>query len=176
MEKWIDRAIAFGFTKACVLNCDTLDFRSEVRDMCESNLCGKYGRYWVCPPACGSLEDCAKRASEYQKGLIVEFIGTTDDPFDIEGMLAIGERHRRLFSAFALELREVWPAVLPLSAGSCTFCESCTYPNAPCRFPHLAAPSMEAFGLLVSDVCAANHIPYYHGEGSITYIGCYLLE
>jgi hypothetical protein len=35
---------------------------------------------------------------------------------------------------------------------------------------------MEAYGLLVSDVCQKAGLPYYYGKQTITYTSCILLE
>jgi predicted metal-binding protein len=85
-----------------------------------------------------------------------------------------GERqHKERFDAFCRCIDES-DRHLPLGAGTCTYCEKCTYPDAPCRFPKRLRPSMEAFGLLVTDVCAAADIPYYYGPRTLTYTCCVL--
>jgi predicted metal-binding protein len=55
-------------------------------------------------------------------------------------------------------------------------CKTCTYPDAPCRFPEKMSASMEALGMVVSDVCKDNNLPYYYGAGTLTFVGCVLLE
>ena len=65
---------------------------------------------------------------------------------------------------------------LPLSAGSCTLCRRCTYPDRPCRFPQRRMASMEAYGLLVSDVCRRSGLGYYYGTGTMTYTSCVLYK
>jgi hypothetical protein len=35
---------------------------------------------------------------------------------------------------------------------------------------------MEAFGMVVSEVCKRNDIPYSYGVDTLTYIGCVLIE
>ena len=61
-----------------------------------------------------------------------------------------------------------------LSLIGCGICEKCTYPDAPCRFPDRAFPSMEACGLVVNDVCKASGIPYNYGPRTMTFTGCVL--
>ncbi len=63
-----------------------------------------------------------------------------------------------------------------IGTGACTRCEKCTYPDKPCRFPDKMTSSMEALGMVVSDVCRDNGIPYYYGQGTITYVGCVLID
>ena len=63
---------------------------------------------------------------------------------------------------------------MTLSAGTCTLCKECTYPDAPCRFPDKRLVSMEAAGLVVSEVCTQAGIDYNHGPQTIAYSGCVL--
>lgn len=67
-----------------------------------------------------------------------------------------------------------WITFLPLSSGGCHICKKCTYPDAPCRFPEKAFPSMEACGLVVNDVCKASGVPYNYGPRTMTFTGCVL--
>ena len=63
---------------------------------------------------------------------------------------------------------------LPLAVGGCTRCKSCTYPDAPCRFPDRNFSSMEATGLMVNQVCKDNGVPYNYGKGKMAYTSCLL--
>ena len=66
--------------------------------------------------------------------------------------------------------------VLGMGAGTCRRCKSCTYPDAPCRFPEDSYSSMEAYGLWVSKVCELSGIPYNYGPNTIAYTSCFLLK
>ena len=59
-----------GFTHVAPLDPKTLQLKPEVRQMCEVNSCGMYGKRWSCPPGCGALEDCAERVSRYSHGIL----------------------------------------------------------------------------------------------------------
>jgi predicted metal-binding protein len=176
INQWITKALEAGFDAAAALDGSTILLRPEVREACEKNKCGRYGKNWSCPPGCGTLEECALRIRRYAKGLIVQTIGKLEDEFDGENMMAAAERHAESFRRFAKELRKDYPGMLPMGTESCPNCDLCTYPDAPCRDPHGASSPMEAFGMVVSDVCKANGIEYYYGKGSITFTACYLLE
>ena len=175
MEALIKRALEAGFTNAVPLHVSTLALRTEVRDMCAANRCRLYGKSWMCPPACGSLEELTARMSGYTTGLIVQTTAKMEDDFDYEVMRSAGDSQKRKFLLFARALRAEYPELFALTSGGCDLCEACGYPDTPCRHPGEAMPSMEAFGLVVSDVCAANGIPYYYGPQTITYTGCYLV-
>ena len=94
----------------------------------------------------------------------------------IAAMEDIQRRHKRSFESFARQVRLLTGECLPLSAGSCTLCRRCTYPDRPCRFPQRRMASMEAYGLLVSDVCRRSGLGYYYGTGTMTYTSCVLYK
>ena len=175
MTEWVEQALAFGFSHAALLDASTLELRHEVRDMCAADKCHAYGKSWVCPPACGSIAENSVRLKPFTKGLIVQTTAQMEDDFDVETMQEAEVRQKQLFEGFRAVLRGKYPNMLPLTSGTCEICPTCTYPDAPCRHPKDATPSMEAFCLLVSDVCASNGLGYYYGPQTITYTGCYLL-
>ena len=172
----ITEAKALGFTHAGALNMDALVFMPEVREMCAANRCHQYGTNWTCPPGCGSIEDAAARASKYTFGLLVQTVGRLEDDFDYEIIQSTGDQHKDNFIRLAEHVRERYPDMLPMGAGGCRICDTCTYPDAPCRCPDRAIPSMEAYGLWVSKVCELSGVPYYHGKLTVTYTSCYLLK
>uniref|UniRef100_UPI0040573B31 DUF2284 domain-containing protein n=1 Tax=Acetatifactor sp. TaxID=1872090 RepID=UPI0040573B31 len=53
--------------------------------------------------------------------------------------------------------------------------KQCTYPNSPCRFPEKMISSMEAYGMLVAEVCKANDMKYYYGPNMIAFSSCFLV-
>lgn len=175
MEKLKEMGRQQGFSEIAPLHCSTIELRQEVRQMCESNTCHMYGRCWSCPPGCGSLEECRERIGYYTEGILVQTIGELEDALDGEGMMETEARHKESFYAFEKVLRKQFPDMLAIGAGCCTRCSTCTYPGEPCRFPKQAFSSMEAYGMLVTQVCQSNHLPYYYGPCTIAYTSCYLL-
>ena len=168
-------AQAAGFTHWAELDVGSIGLKQEVRDMCASNTCGRYGKCWSCPPGCGSLEECAGKLKGMARGILVQTVGDVEDSFDVEGMAAAEAAHKEHFARMYEALRASGEEVLALGAGCCTQCRECTYPGAPCRFPERMVSSMEAFGMLVLEVCQANGLPYYYGSDKIAYTGCFLL-
>ena len=53
-----------GFSHVVLLDCDTIELKPEVRQMCASGSCHKYDKCWSCPPGCGSLEECEARVRQ----------------------------------------------------------------------------------------------------------------
>lgn len=169
-------ALECGFSHVGDLDADTIQVRPEVRSACAANKCQAYGKNWVCPPACGTLEECSQRIHSYKRGLILQTTGELEDSFDLEGMEELTINHMKTFDKFADLIREQYPNALILGDGACKRCKTCTYPDEPCRFLGKQTSAMEAYGMLVSEVCQRNHIPYYYGPGTLTYVGCILIE
>lgn len=165
-----------GFTGWSPLSVSTIQLKQEVRDMCAVNACGQYEKRWSCPPGCGTLEECARRLEGYAHGILVQTVGEVEDGFDFEAMMEIEGEHREHFAAMYEALRERGENVLAIGAGCCTQCVECTYPDAPCRFPEKMVSSMEAYGMLVLEVCKANGLQYYYGSDRMAYTSCFLLK
>ncbi len=164
-----------GFSAWVPLDIATIELKQEVRDMCAVNSCGMYGKRWSCPPGCGSLEECRQRLKGYTHGILVQTYGDVEDGFDFEAMMEIESDHKDHFLAMQEALAEQNVTALAIGAGCCTHCQQCTYPDAPCRFPEKQVSSMEAYGMLVLEVCKANGLTYYYGPDKMAYTSCFLV-
>lgn len=165
-------ALECGFSLAEPLEVSTLEFLPEVRAMCAADRCRSYNHSWACPPACGELSLWREKAAKFSRGLILQTIGQREDSYDFEAMMEVAADNDRNFYRLMDALKG--KDVLGLSAGTCTRCGKCTYPDAPCRHPESLYPSMEACGLFVSKVCKDNGVPYYYGDDKIAYTCCLL--
>ena len=176
MKEILELAEETGFEHSGELDTAVLEFREAVRDMCRADKCRAYGRNWSCPPGCGTLEEISARAAAYHRGVLLQSTGRMEDDFDVETMMDTERVHRERFYRLVEKIRKAYPDCLPMASGSCTQCEKCTYPDAPCRFPGRMIPSMESYGLVVSDVCAGSGQKYYYGPRTITYTACILID
>ena len=174
MKDPLGLALSAGFSHAGLLDPKKLRTLPEVRDMCASGRCRRYDRSWSCPPACGTLEEAEKSIHHYCCGILVQTTAQLEDDFDVESMDAAEARHKAGFLTLAEIFRAEIPDCLPLSAGSCTLCEVCSYPDEPCRHPDRMLSSMEAYGILVSEACALAGLNYYYGPQTLTYSSCIL--
>lgn len=79
-----------------IIETSNLQFSRQVVDMCKANRCGRYGKYWTCPPAV----DGQKRLKEYRQCyghiLVMTTCHNLQDSFDYEGMINAGKQHNRL--------------------------------------------------------------------------------
>jgi len=165
-----------GFEEVALLRADSICLHQEVRDMCASGKCSQYGHNWTCPPHTGSLEECSARIAAYNRGILVQTVQPIEDCFDGEGMMEAERLHKERFHALQDVLSGMYPGLLAISAGCCTRCKACTCPHEPCRFPEKKVSSMEAYGMLVLEVCSNNGMKYYYGSDKIAYTSCFLLE
>lgn len=69
-----------------------------------------------------------KKIEKYREGIIVQTVGKLEDPLDGETMMETEAVHKQNFYEFEKMLRERWPGMLPIGAGCCTKCKTCTYP------------------------------------------------
>ena len=164
-----------GFSAWADLDVSTIELKPEVRDMCAVNSCGQYGRRWSCPPGCGTLEECAQQLKGFSRGILVQTFGDIEDGFDFEAMMEIEADHKAHVARMHEALRASGSRILALGAGCCTICAQCTYPDEPCRFPEKMLSSMEAYGMVVLEVCKANGLTYYYGPDKMAYTSCFLL-
>ena len=51
-----------------VLDAAEIQVRERVRTICKQE-CERYGTTWACPPAVGTLEECAARIHSYKSGI-----------------------------------------------------------------------------------------------------------
>lgn len=168
--------LAAGCDHVGMLNVPALEFNPAVREMCAADKCNNYGRCWSCPPHCGTLEEISAKAATYHRGIIFQCTAQMEDDYDVEAMMDAEQRLKENFKEICATIRREYPNCLPMSAGACHICGKCTCPDEPCRFPELAIPSMEAYGLLVSKVCEDSGLKYYYGPQTITFTACILVD
>jgi len=176
MEQLIKLALDCGFTESARMDAAKLVFRDEVREMCAADKCHLYGRSWRCPPACGTLDEMRESVKKYSRGLLMQTVWELEDSFDFEGMGEAARVHNENFERFIKAVKAQYPGALFMGAGGCMRCAKCTYPDEPCRFPDDATSSMEACGLLVSQVCVDNGVKYNYGANRLAYTACALID
>lgn len=162
-----------GITSFGVISTDKIVFSEEVRKICAGNQCRNYGKTWACPPAVGTFEECRDKCLQYSSAMVFASVYQLEDSFDFEGMQ---EGHRefkrvcdRLFD------RIDFPCLL-LSNEGCRRCQTCTYPDAPCRFPEKLFPSLEGHGILVNELAKSAGVPYIAGANTVSYFGMLYFE
>ncbi len=157
-----------GLTGFGYLPVSEIQFAQDVRTMCENNQCGCYGTTWACPPGVGTLEECIARCQAYNDAFVFATKYTIEDSFDFEGMMEGG----RQFKDICTKVQELLEKpFLILGSESCQRCGTCTYPDAPCRFPDTIVGTAEGYGIWVTELAKSTGIPYNGGPNTVTYFG-----
>ena len=153
-----------------------IPFSPAVVEACARNVCGKYGKTWTCPPGVGTLEELERKVKAYPCALLISFRYDLEDSFDFEGMMEGERRAKAAFHSIADDMRAAGERFRMLGSGGCGLCESCTYPDAPCRFPDRAGPSIEACGINVMQLAKEVGLRYNNGPNTVTYFCMILFE
>lgn len=149
-----------------------IPFCEWVVDACKANYCGKYGTTWTCPPAVGTLSELKEKALKFDRALVFSTKHALEDSFDIEGMNSGRISHEKATDK-VVELFK-GEKIRVMSAEGCGLCKTCTYPNAPCRFPEKARSSVEANGISVVDLSKECGINYHNSANTVTYFSVIL--
>lgn len=174
----VSDTLALGATRAAVIDASAIETDAAFRGMCESNACGVYGKCWMCPPDVGEIDLLMARVRDYDHALVYQIVSELEDSFDFEGMVEAKKKSYPL----AQSLRKVFEdmnitKVLHLGAGGCGVCERCAKQTGePCRFPKKAMPSLEAYGVNVSELAKAAEMKYINGQNTVTYFGAVLFS
>ena len=175
-ESIVQDALDMGFTNAGLVDVSTLQAREEVRDMCAVDKCHGYNKNWSCPPGCGTVPECDARMKEYDWGVITQITLDMEDAMDMEAWTDAGKKLHDGQVKLNEELHKKYSDILALGGAGCNLCAECTYPDAPCRFPEKRMSGMEAYGLVVRDVCMKNGLKYYYGPDTVTFSGMFLIK
>lgn len=126
------RAIELGAQDARMIDTEHIVFDDRSYLKCRFG-CNRWGRYWTCPPHLVlAPEQFMAAFKQYTRAIIIK----TADPqtgqevtlaIEKEAMLVCGQMF-----AFGMVL--------------CVKCDACAWPE-PCRYPHLARPAMDAYGV-----------------------------
>ena len=137
--------------------------------MCAANRCGKYGSCWTCPPGCGDWEVLRDKYQAYKEAFVFPTCHALEDSFDFEGMQEAGAAHKRLDDLIADKLGAFVGQYVHLGEGACGICATCTYPDAPCRFPDRMYPCVESHGINVIPVLEENGLDFQYGGNIVTW-------
>lgn len=158
-----------------ILSAD-IPFSESVVEACRANRCGMYAKKWTCPPGVGELDELEKKIKNYRRAVVFSCKYDLEDSFDYEGMIEGNKKAKNVLHDILSLLRADGIQYLALGCEGCNLCESCTYPDAPCRHPELAIPSVEACGINVVELARQTGIKYNNGPNTVTYFCVVLFE
>ncbi|MCL1803171.1 MAG: DUF2284 domain-containing protein [Eubacteriaceae bacterium] len=168
------KALELGFTNALwIENLDLSEYSDpNIRTYCNPRQCRRHGSNWVCPPGCGTFEECAEKASQFNCGLLLQSVTEVD----IETMNygTRGREHNQRLRDF-IENSCTGIEVLALSSGGCILCEECAYPE-PCIYPDQRMNSLSAFGVNVSYLCVSSGMEYSFVQDTLRQVALVMMK
>lgn len=173
-----DTALSLGAYKAAVICVSDVETDASFRTLCASNVCGNYGRNWMCPPDAGDIHDLMANLRTYSYMLVYQTVSELEDSYDFEGMMEAGKAHNDLMVKLRERMNtEQLSRLLHLGAGGCRMCEVCAKrTDQPCRHPDLAVASLETYGVNVSKLAPTAGMKYINGKDTVTYFGAMLFD
>ena len=160
-----------GVHEQAVIPVEKIKFSDEVRHLCEVNYCGSYGKTWACPPGVGSVEECREKCMAFTQVYIFTTWHPLEDSLDLDGMQEGKAAHEEVCARVRKIFEENFAETLVLTSEGCGNCQTCTYPDAPWRFPDHMCPSVESYGIFVNEEAAEAGIHYINGANTVTYFG-----
>ena len=161
-----------GASKAEEIPVSKLTLMPELRELCEQNKCGRFGRNYTCPPYVGDVNALIESLKTYKSAIIWQNIYALEDSFDFEGMMEAQAKHNTQTFEIADQIYGYYGRanVLVLAAGGCTLCDVCAVKtNEPCRHPNEALSSLEAYGIHVAKIEEVSGLKYINGKDTVTY-------
>ena len=165
-----------GAGRAAAIPGDAVVYNTVFREICAKNSCGIYGKCHMCPPDIGPIDELIAQAKDYPLCILYQNIYEIEDSFDIEGMIEAKKAHHKCAQKVNEALSSLLGSnCLHLEAGGCGVCERCSkLDHLPCRFPHKALSSMEAYCVDVYNTATNAGLKYVNGQNTITYFGMIL--
>jgi len=158
-NQFTTNAISIGFTNAAWLEGLRLQCEVRLREYCNPEGCPNHGNNWVCPPGCGSLEECAEKIRGFGQGILLQSASALPlNPMD-EDYKTRNREHNLRLQAFLEAHCGDFVDILALTSGGCVFCDACAFP-APCVKPSLRMNSLSAYGIDVGKLCEAAGMEY----------------
>ncbi len=143
MRDYVALAYEHGFTNAAYFDPQTVSFEDAaiLREACKANDCGKYGKFWTCPPGVGTIEQCADRFKSYRHGIVLQLISEmVSYVFNPELFRELTNSFNDMSRALKREIEKEYDDVFLLGMSGCTLCKSCTYPTEQCRYAKEMVP------------------------------------
>jgi predicted metal-binding protein len=164
--------------------CDFIEFdpsllipEEGIRKYCYENICGNYGKHYMCPPLIGTVEEIKNKLKLYNKAILLRY----SEEVDVKNNRKKVKRTKIDFHKKILELEnflsqkgiESWGLV----GGNCSFCVECkAITNRPCKHPQKARPSLESLGIDVQKLLDNFGLDNRFYPDKIVWTGCILIN
>jgi len=148
----------------------------RIRQYCEENKCGSYGRNYTCPPKVGSLSEIKERLKDYSHGYLFQYSREMDLKKDWKKLIQSKDDFHNMILKIEDYMKKAGKDnVWGLIGGNCGLCETCAIQkDKPCRHPDKARASLEAIGIDVIGLCNTLGLDGNFHKDRITWTGCIL--
>ena len=171
----VEIARSLGFDQVGAIDADQVVTSAELAASCNPQSCPKYGSCWTCPPGVGAYEDILSDITSRKHGIVVQTIRDDVDYYEDWDILdETRELHNGRLDQLARAMRAELDNVAEFSTGGCGVCETCTYPDAPCRNPEKRRNSLSAHGVAVGSTCERAGLDYSFQNGRVRFVGMVL--
>jgi len=149
---------------------ESLEFTERVRTVCRQ-ACPMYGKTWACPPAVGTVAQCAARCGRFSECLVIATAAEVADITDLEETLATRDPHEQITDLVRDLLREQGTEPYVLSTEACAICARCAYLDGEsCRHPERMHPCVESHGINLIPVLEENGLEFQFGGNVVTWV------
>jgi predicted metal-binding protein len=162
-DQYLKLATGCGFSAAACFAPEKLAFATAdvLRGACEQNSCTMYGRFWTCPPAVGSVEECIRQVKSYRRGLALQLVSeAVSYAFNEELFNEVRDTFNYMTREIWRAVRQDYPDALAIGMSGCTLCKNCAWPKAPCRHPDEMIRCISAYCIdlhELSELCGFTH-------------------
>ncbi len=162
-----------GAFKTGVVAVKDIVFNPNFRKYCVDNYCGKYGKYWTCPPDAGEINELISFAKQFDEAIIYQTTGKLESSVDQNGIKLAENAHQKIAQNLQSYIVQLCAdKCLHLGTGGCNLCEVCTrVKNEPCISPQHAIRGLSAFGIDVSHLSKLSGMKYDNGQNTVTFFG-----
>lgn len=140
---------AFGEKKARYhkIDANDIEFYADSSAMCRANACGRYKKTYSCPPAAPDAAALFSKVKEYKNAYLFSLEYDMKDAFDWQSAESALCEFNKLCRSIKTNAALLGLDAMVLGAGACDYCESCAYPDGPCRRPDKLIYPLEAAGI-----------------------------
>lgn len=157
-----------------ILDTENVSIYDRVRTICEVE-CERYGTTWACPPAVGTVQECAERIKSYPKAVFFSSVAEVSDILNMKEMLTTRRAHEELTNELGDFLKNEGMDIMILSTESCDICEECSYlKGEPCRNPERMHPCLESHSVMVAEIVEQEQMEYDLGGNTILWFSMIL--
>lgn len=164
-----------GFEQIAMISTKDVVTSAELTTSCNPQSCPKFGSCWTCPPGVGAYEDILSDITSRNAGVLVQTVRDGIDYYeDWELLDETQTLHNERLDQLTNAMRAEFDSVIEFSTGGCDLCDSCSYPDAPCKKPETRRESLSAHGVAVGATCERAKLDYAFENGCVRFVGMIL--